>query len=87
MPPPVFWFLALLVIVAVILASVASPPAKNGPPPERDDALPYELDGGPIDAGTLARLGTPDTVAELVDQGRGDELRGLGYDGELPPER
>lgn len=32
----------------------------------------------------LARLGTPDAVADLVAQGRADELRGLGYEGELP---
>jgi len=38
-------------------------------------------------ADALARLGTPETVADLVAQGRADELRGLGYQGELPPEK
>ena len=39
-----------------------------------------------IDRQPMARLGTPETVADLAAQGRADELRGLGYGGELPPE-
>jgi len=35
----------------------------------------------------LARPGTPKTAADLVAQGRTDELRGLGYPGEFPPEK
>ena len=86
MPPPVFSFIALFVIGAFIVASVTSPPAKRKTLSEPDDDFAYELDGSPVDAETLARLGTPDTVAELVAQGRGDELRGLGYSGDVPPD-
>lgn len=32
----------------------------------------------------LARLGTPETVADLVAQDRADELRALGYEGDIP---
>lgn len=84
------WYLALAVLGAAIVMGLTAPPAKSvrrsGPEQEPEFAPGYELDGSPVDAATLARLGTPDTVAELVTQGRADELRGLGYRGELPPE-
>lgn len=78
-----FWPIAALIFGGALVAGLATPrrPANKRPAlPERQD----EEELWTPDA--LARLGTPETVAELVAQGRGDELRGLGYSGELPPD-
>ena len=76
-----FWPIAALVFGGALIAGFATPrrgaskrPAPPFPPDEEDLWTPE----------ALARLGTPDTVGELVAQGRADELRGLGYSGELP---
>jgi hypothetical protein len=79
-----FWPIAALVFGAALLAGLAAPrkpAARRDPPPA---PTPEEEELWTADA--LARLGTPETVADLVAQGRADELRGLGYSGELPPE-
>ena len=78
-----FWAIAALIFGGALLAGFAAPrrPGSKPPvaPPNSDEKELWTPDA-------LARLGTPDTVADLVAQGRADELRGLGYDGELPPE-
>ena len=59
-----------------------------GPAPVKPRAPP--ADAPPLEdeelwtAEALARLGTEATVADLVAQGRAEELRGLGYRGDLP---
>ena len=78
-----FWVIAGSVFAVAVLAGTAAPrkpAAKRDPSP----LPPQEEDRWTADA--LARLGTPETVTDLVAQGRADELRGLGYSGELPPE-
>jgi hypothetical protein len=78
-----FWVIAGSVFAVAVLVGIAAPrkpAAKRDPSP----LPPQEEDLWTADA--LARLGTPETVADLVAQGRADELRGLGYSGELPPE-
>ena len=40
----------------------------------------------PWEAEALARYGTETSIEQLVSEGRADELRGLGYKGELPGE-
>jgi hypothetical protein len=78
-----FWLIAGSIFAVAVLAGLLAPrkpAAKCDPSP----ALPPEEELWSADA--LARLGTPETVADLVTQGRADELRGLGYSGELPPE-
>lgn len=78
-----FWPIAALVFGGALLAGLATPrrPASKrpAPPAPQDEEELWTPDA-------LARLGTPDTVAELVAQRRAEELRGLGYSGELPPE-
>jgi hypothetical protein len=77
-----FWPIAALVFAGALVAGLAAPrktPARRDPPP----APPAEEDEL-WTADALARLGTPDTVADLVSEGRADELRGLGYEGDLP---
>ncbi|GGD85255.1 hypothetical protein GCM10011515_01180 [Tsuneonella deserti] len=78
-----FWLIAGSIFALALLAGLAAPrkPAAKRDPPSPP---PQEEDLWTADA--LARLGTPETVADLVAQGREEELRGLGYAGELPPE-
>jgi hypothetical protein len=76
-----FWAIAALIFGGALVASLVSPreaTTRRAPPP----AAPDEEELWTPDA--LARLGTPDTVADLVAEGRADELRGLGYTGDLP---
>lgn len=76
-----FWPIALLVFGGGLVAGFAAPrrpAARPEPAPEQSEA--EEL----WTPEALARLGTPETVAELVAQGRADELRGLGYSADLP---
>ena len=84
-----FWPIAALIFGGALVAGLATPRPKVAKRPEQvseaDNEPDYELDGSPVDSEMLARLGTPETVAELVAQGHGDELRGLGYQGQLPP--
>ena len=78
-----FWLIAGSIFALALLAGLAmprKPAAKRDPSPL--PAQEEEL----WTADALARLGTQETVADLVAQGRADELRGLGYSGELPPE-
>lgn len=75
-----FWPIALLVFGGALLAGLAAPrgaAARRQPPTE-----PFEAEEL-WTPGALARLGTPETMADLVAQGRADELRGLGYSGDL----
>jgi hypothetical protein len=78
-----FWLIAALIFGGALIAGLATPrrttSKRSAPPEPRDEEELWTAD-------TLARLGTPDTVADLVAQGRADELRGLGYSGKLPPE-
>jgi hypothetical protein len=78
-----FWPTAALIFGSALLAGFTVPRKRSAPRVERS-APPQEEDLWTPEA--LARLGTPETVADLVAQGRADELRGLGYRGELPPE-
>jgi hypothetical protein len=70
---------AILVMGAIGVAMSASPRAT--PQPERDRDSPEALvRRDPAQA--LARYGTPADAERLVAEGRGDELRGLGWTGE-----
>lgn len=81
-----FWIFIGLMLALLLLAIVAKPaasPAKQRrivpvPAPDGEDPLDL-LDRDAPEA--LARYGTPETAAWLEAQGRGDELRGLGYRG------
>jgi hypothetical protein len=78
----------LIIAVSVVCALIAGMMSPRSPAPKRQEpGIPPEEDEALWTPDALARLGTPDTVADLVAQGRADELRGLGYQGELPPER
>jgi hypothetical protein len=79
-----FWAIAVLVFGGALLVGLATP-RRASRRPDAADVPPPEEELWTADA--LARLGTPGTVADLFAQGRGDELRGLGYEGDLPPER
>lgn len=81
------WLIVLLMIgLAVLALRLWTGPAPHGSRDHHPEGPP--LADEPLwTADALARLGTPETVADLVAQGRADELRGLGYRGELPPEK
>ena len=78
-----FWPIAALVFGGALVAGLATPrrPASKrrapAAPPDEEELWTPEA---------LARLGTPETAADLVAQGRAEELRGLGYSGDLPSE-
>ena len=48
----------------------------------KDRHLPEEPEFWEVEA--LSRYGTETSVEQLVQEGRADELRGLGYEGDLP---
>lgn len=83
-------------MVALLVAATAVLALRlwAGPAPARPRAADSEpavdlASSEPPDLWTpdaLARLGTPDTVADLVAQGRADELYGLGYRGDVSPQ-
>ncbi len=79
-----FWLIAGSIFGLALLAGLAAPrrpSAQRNPSP-----LPPQVEElWTPDA--LARLGTPETVADLALQGRADELRGQGYEGDIPVER
>ena len=57
------------------------------PSEERDEpAASWSNEPEPWEAEYLARYGTETSIEELIEEGRADELRGLGYRGELPEE-
>ena len=78
-----FLLIAGSIFALAVLAGLLAP---RKPGVRRDQAPPPPQEEELWTADALARLGTPETVADLVAQGRADELRGLGYSGELPPE-
>ena len=78
------WLIIAVLVVAGVIAGILSP---RTPPAKREEpTAPLEEEEALWTPDALARLGTPETVADLVAHGRADELRGLGYQGELPPE-
>ena len=85
-----WWLIALLAGGGVILAlRLWLGPVEEGAPPshaseELAPAPPREPE--PWEAEALARYGTETSVDQLIAEGRADELRGLGYEGELPEE-
>jgi hypothetical protein len=75
-----FWVIAALIFGGTLVAAFGAPRPKavNRPlSPDPDEEALWTPDA-------VARLGTPETVADLVAQGRADELQGLGYSGDLP---
>lgn len=85
-----WWLIALLAVGMVLFVlRLRLGPAEEGPRPARDiDAadpvMPDEPE--PWEAEALARYGTETSVDQLIAEGRADELRRLGYEGELPEE-
>ena len=86
------WFWIAMAVAAFFLGVhivYGSPPrsdrrtaAKPDHPGQDDWQPPAEPELWTAEA--VAKLGTEETVADLVAQGRTDELRGLGYQGDLP---
>ena len=91
-----WWLIGLLMSGAALIAVRLW----VGPAPDNDAWLEDETDhpltdlgeAGPLDprepelweVEALARWGTETTVEQLIIEGRTDELRGLGYAGDLP---
>jgi hypothetical protein len=79
------WLLAVPLAV-LLLASLAAKPAararkrRAGPVPGLDEETPLELLDRDAPA-AVALYGTPEVAEYLEANGRGDELRGLGYRG------
>jgi len=73
--------LAVLLVAGLAAGSPAKPRQRAAPLlAEEDFETPLEM--LERDApGALARYGTAETAQWLIEQGRGDELHGLGYRG------
>jgi hypothetical protein len=79
------WILGggILLLIAAAAAPKAPPRKKRLPPSppileEEEDLMDLVARDAP---GALNRYGTPEVAEWLEQQGRGDELRGLGYRG------
>jgi hypothetical protein len=77
------WLILAVLVVGAVVAGILSP-GRPAPKREMPMAEPKE-DEALWTPDALARLGTPETVTDLVAQGRAEELRGLGYEGDLTP--
>ncbi len=79
------WILVGVLGLALLIALSGKPAPKPGkmraaPPLETANEDEHALDLLARDApAALARYGTPEAAQMLEEQGRGDELRGLGY--------
>ncbi len=84
-----FWLLIGAAVLFLLLRLWAGPV-----PPRPADSHQQAIDGEPEPADddplwtpeALQKYGTPEMAEQLYEQGRADELRGLGYRGDLPPE-
>ena len=72
-----------LLALRLWLGPAESPPSEH---PEHDLDEFRETEGEYWTAEHLARYGTETSIADLAAQGRADELRGLGYEGDIPGE-
>ena len=80
------WITGLMIAGGVLLVlRLAVGPSR---PKRRAAPLPSDIPEEPElwTAEALARHGTETSVADFAAQGRGDELRGLGYRGDIPDE-
>ena len=82
-----WWLITLLVGGGILLglrlwlrpADAAPPTLDAAEEPWLDEPEPWEVEA-------LARYGTETSIDQLIAEGRADELRGLGYQGDLPEE-
>lgn len=73
------WLLLAIPLVLMVAASArrsASPSLARRPVVEDEDPLELLARNAPQ---ALARYGTPEVAEYLREQGRGDDLHGLGY--------
>lgn len=80
-----FWGVIIVGLVLLALRLIVGPapaperrPGDTGEPEAPEDPLDLLERDAP---GALARYGTPEVAEMLESQGRGHELRGLGYKG------
>ena len=82
-----WWLITLLVGGGILLGlRLWLGPADAAPPALDKAEEPWLDESEPWEAEALARYGTETSIDQLVSEGRADELRGLGYQGELPEE-
>ena len=82
-----FWMLIGALMVLLLLRLWAGPaPARTADSRRRTIEPDAPADEALWTAEALQKYGTPETAADLIEQGRADELRGLGYRGNLPLE-
>ena len=77
-----FWII-IGVCVLLLVARLVVGPAPRKPRPSAPGRSPAE-EPEPWTATALAERGTPEAAEDLSRQGRADELRGLGYRGDIP---
>ena len=80
------WWLVTLLLGGGILLGLRSwlGPADEALPSLDAEEEPWLGEPEPWEADALARYETETSVDQLIAEGRADELRGLGYEGELP---
>ena len=82
-----WWLITLLVGGGILLGlRLWLGPADEAPPALETELEPRLDEPEPWEADALARYGTDTSIDQLLSEGRADELRGLGYQGELPEE-
>ena len=82
-----WWLITLLVGGGLLLGLRVWLGPADAAPPTLDAAEEPRLDEPePWEAEALARYGTETSIDQLIAEGRADELRGLGYKGDLPDE-
>ena len=85
------WWLIVILVGGTILLALrlwAGPANGSNADFSHDDGSLFEdvHEPEPWEAEALARYGTETSIEQLIAEGRADELRGLGYEGELPGE-
>ena len=82
-----WWLITLLVGGGILLGlRLWLGPADEKLPSVDAAEEPWLDEPEPWEAEALARYGTETSIDQLIAEGRADELRGLGYQGDLPEE-
>lgn len=79
------WMIGIIAAGLVLLClRLWAGPGRRKPRARKAEVAPADEPDELWTVEALARLGTETSVADLTAQGRADELRGLGFQGDIP---